>query len=89
MYSINTYLKYACKLPLPLSLSAGRKDLHLKLKLRTYLVRSHMSINYLLFACLEVLGLSYVPYVVGFQHIVVKIIIHQVRGKKHDRAIII
>ena len=42
-----------------------------------------------LFAGLEVLGLTYVTYVLAFQHIVVKYNIFQVRGKKHDRAMII
>ena len=41
-----------------------------------------------IFAGLKVLGLTYVPYVLEFQHIVVKWIISQVRGKKYDQAII-
>ena len=40
------------------------------------------------FAGLKVLGLTYVPYVLRFQNIVVKWIIFQVRGKKYDWAII-
>ena len=48
-----------------------------------------MSPEYQPFAGLKVLGLTYVHYVVGFQHIVVKEIIIQVRGKKNYQDIYI
>ena len=43
-----------------------------------------MSPDYQTFAGLKVLGLTYVPYILGFQHIVYKLSISQVRSKKHD-----
>ena len=36
---------------------------------------------------MKVLGLTYVPYVILFQHILGKWVIPQFRGKKHDQAI--
>ena len=45
-----------------------------------------MLLDYWFFAGLEVLGLLYVSCVLGFQHIVVKLNIFQLRGKKHDQA---
>ena len=48
-----------------------------------------MSPDYSLFAGLKVMGIKYGAYVIGFQHIVVKLIISKVRGKKHDRSIVI
>ena len=36
---------------------------------------------------METQGLTYETYVQGFQHIVIKCIISQVRGKKHDQSI--
>ena len=87
LFSEPISMKCSGKSPLPRALSAGREALHLELKLWTYLVGSNVSPDYLFFADLEVMVLTYVTYVIGFQYIVVKQIISQVRGKKHDRSI--
>ena len=43
--------------------------------------------DYQLSASLKILGLKYVPYILGLQHIVSKLNISQVRCKKHDHNI--